>query len=277
MPAFEPTTPDPRPIGADNTPGELLYHAENRAALMELRGAGFVVAGDVSVDDLDATGTKDDTTYLRGDGTWSTPPGSVEGGVSDHGELTGLGDDDHTQYALADGSRGAFAAPTHTHVADDISNATLVGKAVITASSQTVARSAIGAGTSNLTLGTTGTTAMPGNKTFSKADVGLPLVNNTSDLGKPISTATQAALNLKSDEGHTHLASEITGEEGPFDLNLMPAGYVIKVVKAISDSFAAAGSLPTTRPGRSDHYVHYYSDTDPGDTISLDWDEWIKV
>ncbi|RLI51516.1 MAG: hypothetical protein DRP09_19185 [Candidatus Thorarchaeota archaeon] len=27
------------------------------------------------------------------------------GGVSDHGELTGLGDDDHTQYLLADGSR----------------------------------------------------------------------------------------------------------------------------------------------------------------------------
>ncbi|RLC74630.1 MAG: hypothetical protein DRJ03_31620 [Chloroflexi bacterium] len=27
------------------------------------------------------------------------------GGVTDHGELTGLGDDDHTQYLLADGSR----------------------------------------------------------------------------------------------------------------------------------------------------------------------------
>ena len=37
-----------------------------------------------------------------------TPPGS---GVTDHGALTGLGDDDHTQYALADGTRGAFAAP----------------------------------------------------------------------------------------------------------------------------------------------------------------------
>ena len=30
------------------------------------------------------------------------------GGVTDHGALTGLGDDDHTQYALADGSRGNF-------------------------------------------------------------------------------------------------------------------------------------------------------------------------
>jgi len=31
------------------------------------------------------------------------------GGVTDHGALTGLLDDDHTQYALADGSRGAFS------------------------------------------------------------------------------------------------------------------------------------------------------------------------
>lgn len=31
-------------------------------------------------------------------------------GVSDHGGLTGLSDDDHTQYALADGTRGAFVA-----------------------------------------------------------------------------------------------------------------------------------------------------------------------
>jgi hypothetical protein len=33
------------------------------------------------------------------------------GGVTDHGALTGLGDDDHGLYALADGTRGAFAAP----------------------------------------------------------------------------------------------------------------------------------------------------------------------
>jgi len=30
---------------------------------------------------------------------------TAEGGVTDHGELTGLGDDDHTQYLLANGSR----------------------------------------------------------------------------------------------------------------------------------------------------------------------------
>lgn len=39
--------------------------------------------------------------------------------------------------------------------------------------------------------------ALTGNITISKSDVGLGNVNNTSDLNKPISTATQTALNAK--------------------------------------------------------------------------------
>jgi hypothetical protein len=41
--------------------------------------------------------------------------GGGGGGVTDHGALTGLADDDHAHYALADGSRGDFATPLHTH------------------------------------------------------------------------------------------------------------------------------------------------------------------
>lgn len=37
-------------------------------------------------------------------------PTTVGGGVTDHGELTGLADDDHTQYARADGTRPFTAA-----------------------------------------------------------------------------------------------------------------------------------------------------------------------
>jgi hypothetical protein len=50
-----------------------------------------------------------------------------------------------------------------------------------------------------------------GDVTLSRHDVGLSNVNNTSDLNKPISTATQNALDLKSDIGHGHIFSEITG------------------------------------------------------------------
>lgn len=42
-----------------------------------------------------ATGTPDGTKFVRDDGTLVTPSGS---GVTDHGALTGLSDDDHTQY-----------------------------------------------------------------------------------------------------------------------------------------------------------------------------------
>lgn len=39
-------------------------------------------------------------------------------GVTDHGALTGLADDDHTQYALADGTRGTFATTAQGALAD---------------------------------------------------------------------------------------------------------------------------------------------------------------
>lgn len=44
--------------------------------------------------------------------------GGGGGGVTDHGALTGLTDDDHSQYALADGSRGNFASPAQGAKAD---------------------------------------------------------------------------------------------------------------------------------------------------------------
>jgi len=42
------------------------------------------------------TGTADASTFLRGDRSWA----AGGGGVTDHGALTGLADDDHAQYAL---------------------------------------------------------------------------------------------------------------------------------------------------------------------------------
>ena len=43
-----------------------------------------------------------------------------------------------------------------------------------------------------------------------KAQVGLGNVDNTSDANKPISTATQTALNGKANSSHTHAAGDIT-------------------------------------------------------------------
>lgn len=171
---------------------------------------------------------------------------------------------------------------THTHTATQISDSTTTGRSVLTAADAAAARTAIGAGTSNLAIGTSGSTAMVGNKTFAfseitgilgtsqlpplainetfapanqaamlaltaergdvairvdtgktyilatdspstladwkqitavgdvtsvagrtgvvvltKTDVGLASVDNTTDAAKPVSTATQTALDLK--------------------------------------------------------------------------------
>ena len=43
-----------------------------------------------------------------------------------------------------------------------------------------------------------------------KADIGLGNVDNTSDTNKPISTATQTALDGKANTGHNHVVADIT-------------------------------------------------------------------
>ena len=55
---------------------------------------------------------------------------------------------------------------------------------------QAAARTAIGAGTSNLVIGTSSATAKAGDYTPTKSDVGLANVDNTSDLTKNSATAT---------------------------------------------------------------------------------------
>lgn len=45
---------------------------------------------------------------------------------------------------------------------------------------------------------------------YTASEVGLGNVDNTADIDKPISIATQTALDGKSDTGHTHTVSDIT-------------------------------------------------------------------
>ena len=57
------------------------------------------------------TGTS--TNFLAGDGVYRDLP------VGDHGALTGLADDDHTQYVLADGTRAGWPVPAVFTSTDD--------------------------------------------------------------------------------------------------------------------------------------------------------------
>ena len=61
-----------------------------------------------------------------------------------------------------------------------ITDATTVGKSVLTAANAAAARTAIGAGTSSLTVGTTGTTAMAGDKFVQGAIVANPTATTSA-------------------------------------------------------------------------------------------------
>jgi hypothetical protein len=91
----------------------------------------------------------------------------------------------------ADVSLGASdvgAAPTvHTHTASQISDASVVGRQVLTAADAAAARSAIGAGTSSLALGTSSSTAKPGDWKPTAADV-----SDGTAVGRGVLTAASA-------------------------------------------------------------------------------------
>ena len=71
--------------------------------------------------------------------------------------------------------------------------------------------------------------------TYTANEIGLGNVDNTADADKPISTATQTALDGKADTGHTHTVSDITD---------MPA-YLTQETDPTVPAWAKAESKPT--------------------------------
>ena len=76
-----------------------------------------------------------------------------------------------------------------------------------------------------------------------KAQIGLGNVDNTSDLNKPISTATQTALNGKAATGHTH-----AGVYEPADATILKDADIGVTVQAYdADLTSWAGIAPTAK------------------------------
>lgn len=69
--------------------------------------------------DIDTTNFEDGDVPAWEDASGAFVPASGGGGVTSHGDLDDLDNDDHSQYALTDGSRGNFASPGS--VADKVS------------------------------------------------------------------------------------------------------------------------------------------------------------
>lgn len=140
------------------------------------------------------------------------------GYVTDTGQFK-FGDGTATWTAL---SFFISAVAAHTHTASAISDSTATGRSVLTAVDAAAARTAIGAGTSSLVIGTTGSTAMAGNKTFAFSEItGLigtsqlpPLAINevftaANEAAMLALTAQRGDMAIRTDIGETYvLATE---------------------------------------------------------------------
>lgn len=122
-----------------------------------------------------------DWTEVTGKPTTFTPAthshgaGDVTSGTFSLAQLPVATSGTNTNTALvrADDTRlsDARTPTTHTHTASQISDSTATGRSVLTAASASAARTAIGAGTSSLALGTTSSTAKAGSYTPPIADL----------------------------------------------------------------------------------------------------------
>ena len=117
-------------------------------------------AGEVSQSDLDAALLgKSDVGHVH----------TIEQVAGLQSALDGKASSSHEHaWSEVTGKPTAYPPESHSHTASQISDATTVGRDVLTATSKAAARQAIGAGTSSLTLGTTASTAAAGNHTHSQ-------------------------------------------------------------------------------------------------------------
>lgn len=68
-----------------------------------------------------------------------------------------------------------------------------------------------------VTFPVTSVASRTGDVTLTKSDVDLANVDNTSDVSKPVSSATQTALNAKASSVHTHAIADVTNLQSTLD------------------------------------------------------------
>ncbi|GIE46193.1 hypothetical protein [Actinoplanes lobatus] len=161
------------------------------------RGIASGVAGlDADGDVIDADGNKVGGGGGTASGTVVTETAYGQASTAGASSTYSRGDHTHgTPAAQTLGSLGAAAA-VHTHTATEISDSTATGRSVLTAADAAAARTAIGAGTSNLALGATGSTAAAGNHTHASGGGSVAVASGYVSSGDitPQTTASWAAL-----------------------------------------------------------------------------------
>ena len=140
--------------------------------------------------------------------------GGGGGGVTDHGALTGLADDDHTQYhnnARGDARYDALGAAAAAQAASQPLDADLTTIAALDSGTSTGVMATEGAGWLKRTYAQIKTALG-----LVKADVGLGNVDNTADTAKPVSTATQTALDFKAPKDSPTFTGAFRWETGSY-------------------------------------------------------------
>lgn len=108
------------------------------------------------------------------------------------------------------------------------------------------------------------------NQVVDKTRVGLSNVDNTTDLNKPISTATQTALDAKAATAHTHTATQIS-DSTAVGRSVVVAANVAAARTAIGAADAATSvQFAGSGPGRI-----WTQTTEPTSAVDGDW--WVSI
>lgn len=144
------------------------------------------------------------------------------------------------------------ASTSHTHTQSDVTGLTtaLAGKAD-TSSLATVATTGDYDDLINTptipTASVTSVAGKTGDVTLVKADVGLANVDNTSDANKPVSTATQTALDGKAATVHSHAISDVTSLQTALDAKAPLASPTFTgTVAGITKAMVGLGNVDNT-------------------------------